>query len=152
LSRKVKKIYTCCSVWHAYADAFVRVSCIMIRKPETMTKEERFAINAFRNIVNYEHWHKYSYSKDSDAVNYRRAYCDALRLYNRINAIKSKSDAVMEYCALSYEERQLMSAFVSILLYACDKRNKIGHFNRVKVYNFTKTLNAATNFKNHTKK
>ena len=149
---KRAKIVTCHSVWHAYRDAYMRVNHLLLRDRE-LSSEERWALAAYKDIISYGQWREYrNVAKNLCAVSYMRTYCDALRLYNRINAINSRSQAFGEFSFLDLYERDFMLAFRNLLVFACDKQQKIGRFDRVKVYNFTKKLDAALNFTNRGRK
>ena len=130
---------------------------MLARKPQSkMSDADRLACKSYKDVLTYERsqfrgWKK-RYEHDLDFDNFRRAYCDAIKSYNRINNIESCSTAEETYRSFSIERRMLMMSFRYLLLYACDKRNGIGRFDRVKVYNFTKKLDAVTNFRNRRKK
>jgi len=129
---------------------------MLARKPQSkMSDADCQACKAYKDALIYERsrvrgW-KEQYKYDLDFDNFKRAYCDAIKSYNRINNIESYSAALEMYRSFSIERRMLMMSFRYLLLYACDKRNGIGRFDRVKVYNFTKKLDAVLNFRNRRK-
>ena len=117
-----------------------------------MTAEEKLACKSYDDVIKYERNRNYTYSKDKDHINYRRAYCDALRLYNRINAIEDKKDVNSAYNSLDKDEKSLMDGFRYLITFACDKRQRCGNFDHKKVLEFSKRLDEATDYKKRKKK
>ena len=156
---KRKKLKTCCSVWHAYRDAYIEISYRLAQKPSLITKDDEEAFEAYRKIIAYGRtYHKYSKKDASSPVAktrtdwelYRVAYQDALTLYDRLNLIENIGDCFVEIAYYSQLQIDLMMAFQDILKYSCDKR--LGSFNRLKVRNYISRLKGVMNFYNRSRK
>jgi hypothetical protein len=156
---KREKLKSCCSVWHAYRDAFVEINYRLTLKPSLIAEADKEAFEAYRKIISYGRlWHNYSKKDISDPTIeartdwelYKIAYGDVLMLYNHLNLIDNVGDFVIAYAHYGQSRRDLMIALQDILRYSCNKQ--LGSFDRSKVRNYISRLDGIINSNNRYKK
>lgn len=136
IPRKVIKLKGSLQGWKAYKIAFVRANKLltMSRKPNV---DEKKVIEAYRAIIHYERrrWY-YKYPTATDWEMYRLAYQDVLWYINRLRGYEDKM-----WKRMNSDERSFVRAFIFLMIYV--REEKLGKFNKSKLYRFQLKLQAA---------
>lgn len=148
---KRPKIKACHSAWKAYRAAFIELSYLMAKEAK-ITNFDKNALEAYRKIMNYERSSRRKMKRGiikTDWELFKESYENALTLFNRLNAIESRSELEKLHINLRQEEKEFLFGFVELLEYACN--GCLGNYDYRKVRDFTQRIKAAANHKNRMK-